>query len=96
MRQEALEVIRAQSVFAGEMELRMAVMECMREGKLMQVSSAMGYQAVQQLAATTKDLFSEITYCQEGYSPNAAYCSNHNFHYGGILGCHLCSGFFEK
>jgi hypothetical protein len=38
----------------------------------------------------------ELVFCQEGYEINDkyAYCQKHNLQYGGILGCHVCSGFY--
>jgi hypothetical protein len=96
MREEGLKLIRAQGVFASEIELRKAVMESVRDRRPMQVSLGLGYQNARQLASSNRAIFEEVTYCQEGYSPSAAYCSDHNFHYGGIFGCHLCSGFYEK
>jgi hypothetical protein len=95
-RQEATNVIRARAVFPSEMELRKAVMECLREKSHVQLSPALGYQAAQQLAAAVEGVFYEVTYTQEGYGPKSEFCHAHNFHHGGVLGCHLCSGFFAK
>lgn len=38
-----------------------------------------------------------VVNCQEGYTPDSGrdYCETHNFQYGGIFGCHVCSGFYE-
>lgn len=38
----------------------------------------------------------EVVFCQEGYqiSDGHAYCSAHNLWYGGVCGCHVCSGFY--
>lgn len=38
----------------------------------------------------------EVVFCQEGYEINDkyAYCQKHNLQYGGVRGCHVCSGFF--
>jgi hypothetical protein len=94
-RQEALDVIRTQAVFPDEIELRKAIMKSVRENRLVQVSSALGYGAAQQLAASLEGWFEELTYSQEGYGPNAQYCPRHNFYFGGCLGCYLCSNFYE-
>lgn len=95
-RREATDVIRAHAVFPNEIELRKAVMECLREKSHIQLSSELGYQAAQQLTSAVEGMFDEVTYSQEGYGPKSEFCPAHNFHFGGVLGCHLCSGFFVK
>jgi hypothetical protein len=95
-RGEATDVVRSHAVFPSEMELRKAVMECLREKSHIQLSSALGYQAAQQLASAVEGVFDGVTFAQEGYCPNSEFCHAHNFHFGGVLGCHLCSGFFAK
>lgn len=88
-RREATDVIRAGAVFPNEIELRKAVMKCLREKSHIQ-------QAAQQLAAAVEGVFDEITYTQEVYGPNSEFCHAHKFHFGGVLGCHICSGFFVE
>lgn len=96
-REEALSIIRSQAVFPSEMELRKAVSNSLRESRELPISSALGYLAVQELAASLTGTFSGLTYCQESYGPSGgkAFCSAHNFHFGGCLGCHVCQGFYE-
>ena len=40
-----------------------------------------------------------MTVYQQGYGPgNAAalhYCEVHDLHYAGVIGCHVCEGFYE-
>jgi hypothetical protein len=100
MRQEALSFVRDQGVFPSEIELRKAVMSAIQTDEQMQISSALGYRAVRDLAATSASMFSDMTYCQEGYwpipNPGDSYCEKHNFYFGGILGCHICSGFYRE
>jgi hypothetical protein len=41
----------------------------------------------------------EVRVYQEGYGPSdeqTDFCSRHQFYYGGCLGCHVCSGFYEE
>jgi hypothetical protein len=95
-REEALRVIRSQATYPDEVELRKAVMNCLREKRPVQVSLALGYSAAQQLTAAIAEQFEELTYSQEGYTPAGQFCPKHNFYFGGCLGCHLCSGFFEE
>lgn len=95
-RQAATAIIRAHGVFPSEMELRKAVMECLREKCHIQLSPALGYQAALQLASAVEAVFYEVTYTQEGYGPKSEFCHAHNFHFGGVLGCHLCNGFFAE
>ena len=52
-------------------------------------------------AKSSEDEFSwarNILLYQEGYRPNdeTAYCIQHNLFYGGVLGCHVCSGFYVR
>lgn len=96
-REEALSTIRSQAVFPTEMELRKAVSSSLRANREVKISSALGYRAVQELAASLTGIFSELTYCQESYDPSGgkAFCPTHNFHFGGCLGCHVCQGFYE-
>jgi hypothetical protein len=97
-REHALAVIRKQSVFPSEIELRKAISSAVQEGRQMQISSALGYKEVNELAASIGDIFSDLTLCQEGYGPTGgkAFCPTHNFHFGGCLGCHICQGFYRE
>jgi len=97
-RAEALAFIRDQAVFQSEIELRKAVSQAVMNNTRMQISSAHGYSATQLLLGQAVAIFTEIALCQESYAPVAtdspAYCVEHNFHFGGCLGCHMCSGFY--
>jgi hypothetical protein len=96
-RREATDLVRTNAVFSSEMELRKAVMNCLAKKSHILLSPALGYQAAQQLASAVEGMFDDITYTQQGYWPmSAKFCNAHNYHYGGVLGCHLCRGFFTK
>ena len=98
MRAEALSFIQDQAVFSSEIELRKAVSRAVMNNRRMQISSAHGYRETQSLLEVAEAMFTEITLCQESYAPvetdPPAYCATHKFHFGGCLGCHMCSGFY--
>lgn len=97
-RESALRHLRDQAIFPTELELRKAVVRCVRDGEALRISRDLGYEAVQKLAAAVAETFNCLTYCQEGYAPFQAsgFCQKHNHHYGGCLGCHVCSGFCDE
>ncbi len=96
-REEALTVVRQQAVFPSEIELRKAVMSAIRTNEQMQISAAYGLGAVTDLANSLGTTFTDLTLCQECYWPagEKTFCSEHNLHFGGCLGCHICSGFYR-
>ena len=97
-RERALSVIRDQHVFSSEIELRKAVSSAIRETSPIQISSALGYEKVTEFSKEVSDIFASFTFCQEGWPPSdgSSFCSKHNFHFGGCLGCHVCSDFYTK
>lgn len=97
MRAEALAALRIHSGRPSELELRKSVMTAVRENQPLLVSSALGYQAAQELTASLANAFSELVLCQEGWEPDSGlYCPLHNFHFGGCLGCHICQGGYAR
>jgi hypothetical protein len=97
-RKEAIDFIRQQSVFPSEIELRKAVMASIANDRAMQISVALGLSSIRTLEAAAGNIFDYFTLCQEGYGPagKEAYCPIHNLHFGGCLGCHICSGFYRE
>lgn len=97
-RAQALTFIQGQSIFSSEIELRKAVSQSVMNDIRIQISSAHGYNAMQSLMNEAEVLFTDMALCQESYAPVAtdspAYCGKHKFHFGGCLGCHICSGFY--
>jgi len=96
-RMDALDFVRKQAVFSSEIELRKAVMSAIQANEQMQISAAFGLRAVTDLANSLSMIFTDLTLCQESYWPAGArtYCAAHNLHFGGCLGCHICSGFYR-
>ncbi len=96
-REDALSFVRQQAVFPSEIELRKAIASAIRTNEQMKISAAFGLSAVTDLANVLSTIFSDLTLCQEGYWPagEKTYCAVHNLHFGGCLGCHICSGFYQ-
>lgn len=96
-RNDAISFIRRQSVYPNEIELRKAVMASIATDRAMQISGALGLYEVSKLKAESGNTFHCFAICQESYGPAGpeSYCSFHDFHYGGCLGCHICSGFYR-
>ena len=97
-RELALLSIREQAVFGSEIELRKAISRAVQDDSLMQVSSALGYAEALKLIERTSLQFKDATLCQESWPPSdgSSYCAEHNFHFGGCLGCHVCQDFYVK
>lgn len=97
-RERALSIIRDQNVFTSEIELRKAVSSAIRDTSQIQISSALGYEKVTEFSKKVDGIFMALTFCQEGGQPSAgsSFCSKHNFHFGGCLGCHICNDFYAK
>lgn len=98
-REEALSTIRKQGIHRSEIELRKAVSRAVQNNRTLQISAAIGYQSAKEFVRRIDDVFMGLTYCQEGHAPSLdkrLFCEKHNFHFGGCLGCHLCSGFYQR
>jgi len=48
--------------------------------------------------AAHQSAFSDFVLFQRGYKPNkpTLYCGIHDFYFGGVLGCPICTGFYKK
>lgn len=55
---------------------------------------------VTNLRKDTPEWLESFEVFQEGYTPfdkaKISYCSDHDLYYGGVCGCHVCTGFFVK
>jgi hypothetical protein len=60
---------------------------------------ARSWRVVEVLRANPARWLVRLAVYQQGYGPgNAAglhYCEVHDLHYAGVLGCHVCTGFYE-
>ena len=96
-RKDALAAIRAQKVYLYESELRKALDNALRTGKPVRVAKSLSFSAVESFIRDSKWL-AEPMLCQESFLPSEAsgFCEKHNLHFGGCLGCHVCSGFYVQ
>lgn len=97
-RDRALSVLRSHKLYDSELELRKTVQSAVRCNAPVRVSSAMGYTEVTAFAGAVSSIFAELAVYQEGWTPHdkSQYCEQHDLHYGGCLGCHVCSGFYIR
>ncbi|MEZ4329256.1 MAG: hypothetical protein R3B40_28770 [Polyangiales bacterium] len=73
-------------------------MLALRDARELRLSDALRLEDARTLISVLLDRFERLVLVQESYSPHEAigYCSVHDFHYGGSLGCHLCIGFYQR
>jgi len=84
-------------LYVKPLEVRKAVNLATRESKYITLAKSLGYGEATSFIGTF-NLAKELTLTQEMYYPGGkeSFCSKHNLHFGGILGCHVCSGFYQK
>jgi len=97
-RERALDALRSHGVFESELDLRKVVHNAIRSNSLMKIAGAMGYAEVRALAQRFQSTFTQCAVYQAGWAPDGggSYCDKHGLHYGGCLGCHVCSGFYVR
>ena len=90
-RDNALAILRAQSIFSSELELRKAANKAAYFNTALRISSSLGYGKAQKFAAAIRGIFEGLTFCQEGWllDKTPHFCEKHNFHFAGCLGCHV-------
>lgn len=93
----ALAAIRATEVYSGELELRKALNNARHGGFTLKVATGMSWSVAHQFLKNSFWLQEPVLY-QEGCSPadHLFYCAKHKLYFGGCLGCHVCSGFYER
>ncbi len=92
----ALAEIRATRIYSSELELRQALNKARHGGFALKVAAGMSWSVAHQFLKNSSWLQEPILY-QEGRSPSdhLFYCEKHKLYFGGCLGCHVCSGFYE-
>jgi hypothetical protein len=81
----------------SEVEARRRVSRSWREGVLIPLAGRVPWSQVLATRVAPPAWVRELRCYQEGYSPDlppAGYCPEHDLHFGGCLGCHVCTGFF--
>ncbi|MBU2709401.1 hypothetical protein KCM76_25645 [Zooshikella marina] len=96
-KKEAIVYLDELGVYEKNLELRKAVNEATRENRFTILAKSLGYSdAVSFLGSC--DWAKELTLVQEMYYPGGeeSFCKQHTLHFGGIFGCHVCSGFYKE
>ena len=91
----AARALISHGAYASELEARAAAARGKHGSSPALIASHISWGTAQALRASSGP-FRDIVVLQEGYSPadSTNFCSVHGLHYGGILGCHVCSGFY--
>jgi len=84
-------------IYSSEINARKSINEAIRKDKFTIISRKTGWGTAHKFIETC-DWADKLTLCQEMYYPGGekSFCKEHNLHYGGILGCHVCRNFFKK
>lgn len=80
-----------------EVEVRRRVSRSWRQGTFILLAARVSWSQVLAVRLTPPAWAAELRFYQEGSSPDlppAGYCPEHDLHFGGCLGCHVCTGFF--
>lgn len=94
---EAVSSLVGAGCYPKEFEARMAVYFSMKDGSQILLANRLKHGDANNFIDNCT-WATNFTLAQEGYSPDDAnnYCREHNLHYGGILGCHICTNFYQK
>jgi hypothetical protein len=95
MTQEAADLFELEKSCASRLEALKCANASIQQGTHVRLMRRVGW-AHANSAATIAPWLQDIIVCQAGYAPNDkhAYCPKHALRYGGIRGCHVCSGFY--
>ena len=95
-RAEAVVFLKSVNVYSSEIEVRKAVSESCQKNMRIQLARSVTWSSANQFEQSC-NWANQIVFCQEGYWPDdGVYCKRHNLYYGGVLGCHVCEGFYKK
>lgn len=96
-REEAVSELLKTNIYPSEIEVRKSVNSACHDGKYTILSRGLGWGKSHKFIEAC-NWAKELTLCQEMYYPGGkeSYCKEHNLHYGGILGCHVCVNFYKE
>lgn len=96
-REEAVAKLLGANIYTSEIEARKSINAACRDGKYTILSRGQGWEESNKFMNACS-WANELALCQEMYYPGGkeSYCKEHNLHYGGISGCHVCSEFYKK
>ena len=96
-KKQAIAYLEESGIYKKSLDVRLAINNSTREKRFTVLAKSLGYDEAVFFAASC-DWADDITFTQEMYFPGGdeGFCKIHNLHFGGILGCHVCSGFYQK
>lgn len=96
LRGEAVKGLNESDIYQNEFEVRKAVMKSCSSSRHIQVARSLTWSEANQFKKRVS-WCNQFHFCQEGYwlDDKITYCYKHNLYYGGILGCHVCNGFYQ-
>ncbi|MDB5310204.1 MAG: hypothetical protein JWO38_4406 [Gemmataceae bacterium] len=96
---EAVAELRRLDPHLAEVEVRRRVSRSWREWTFIPLAGRVRWSQVLAVRAAPPAWAGQLRCYQEGYSPDEppiGYCPEHDLHFGGCLGCHVCTGFFVR
>ena len=81
-----------------ELEIRKQVNRSAHDGKSILVLRSLGWSRAKTIREKPASWMHDVLVYQEGGGPlkvDTSFCKNHYLHYAGILGCHVCRGFYQ-
>ena len=96
-RKEAIVWLAANNEHFGEIAVRRKVSESARSGRPVLISPEVPWSAVEMMRAALPAWSASLKVVQAGHSPldtGLSYCNVHELYFAGVLGCHVCSGFY--
>lgn len=81
-----------------ELEIRNQVNRSARDGKPILVLRSLGWSRAKAIREKPASWMRDVLVYQEGEGPrlgDTSFCKNHNLYYAGVLGCHVCTGFYQ-
>lgn len=94
---EATDAIRRSTPNRREIDVRLDVNRSIVHGLPIRVHSGVAWQVATTFRGALPRWVVSCKICQEEWTPDDKslhYCGQHDFYYGGVLGCHVCTGFY--
>ena len=95
---EIINLVREKSTYKSELEIKKVVNLSKISNEVLLIARSQSYNEAMKLLENLRKILKDSMLCQEGWTPadSPNYCKKHELHYGGVLGCHICEGFYVK
>lgn len=82
----------------GELKLRAELQAAVNSASPLLTAEGLPWNRAQSFLASKPAWALEVHLFQEGRLPTEElhHCDSHNLSYGGVLGCHVCTGFYQR